>query len=79
MPFPIFKNPKDGGFKKSQKGCCIVGKAGDTLTYRDGYTWEEAQIEHEDYNLLRTIFKDGKMVYEQTLADIRNVLHEGKF
>src|SRR5699024_16154 len=23
-PYPIFKNPKEGGFKKSQKGCCIV-------------------------------------------------------
>ena len=79
VPFPIFKNPKDGGFKKSQKGCCIVGQGENTLIYRDGYTWEEAQIEHADYNLLRTIFKDGAMIKEQSLSDVRNVLHGGEF
>ena len=28
VPMPIFKNPKDGGFKKSQKGCCVVVDSG---------------------------------------------------
>lgn len=39
-PVPIFKNPKDGGFKKSQKGCCIVDfdpRVGRYL-WMDGYT-----------------------------------------
>ena len=30
-------------------------------------------------NQLVTIYKDGKMVREQSLADIRNLLHYGKF
>lgn len=41
---PIFKNPKDGGFKKSQKGCCIVyPDYDDELCYKDGLTWEQAK------------------------------------
>ena len=77
-PFPIFKNPKDGGFKKSQKGCCVVKKneSGD-YSFQDGYTWEES-VENKE-NQLETIFKNGTMVKEQTLSDIRNILHGGRF
>ena len=76
-PYPIFKNPKEGGFKKSQKGCCIVkrGIEGD-FEYLDGYSWKNTQI---DTNELKTVFKDGQMVREQSLAEIRNILHNGKF
>ncbi len=75
-PFPIFKNPKDGGFKKSQKGCCIVYKENNQLKYKDNFNWKEATtIQNE----LQTIFKDGKMLREQSLQDIRNVLHGGDF
>ena len=77
-PFPIFKNPKDGGFKKSQYGCCSVHRAiNGSLAYLDGYTWEEAT--NDDRNELKTVFKDGKLVKEQNLSEIRNVLHGGKF
>ena len=77
-PYPIFKDPKDGGFKKSHKGCCVVtmdenGK----YSYNDGYTWEQAVNSAE--NQLVTVFKDGKMIKEQSLAQIRNLLHNGKF
>ena len=76
-PTPIFKNPKDGGFKKSQKGCCIVRKNSDgKLTYTDGHTWEEASVAG---NELKTIFINGVMFGEQTLDDIRGVLHGGNF
>lgn len=75
-PFPIFKNPKDGGFKKSQKGCCIVYKDNYEYTYKDEFTWEEACGEA---NLLRTVFKDGKLVREQSLQEVRSVLHKGEF
>lgn len=81
-PFPIFKNPKDGGFKKSQKGCCVVTKdSTGNLVYVDGRTWDEAHVSGKDYevNLLKPIFKDGKMIREQSLSDIRNVLHNGEF
>ena len=84
-PTPIFKNPKDGGFKKSQKGCCIVDQLesidwrGYTkeLTYEDGYSWQEAY--ENDYNRLVSVFKDGVIVKEQSLAEIRDILHGGKF
>lgn len=76
-PTPIFKNPKDGGFKKSQKGCCIVRKNSEgQLTYTDGHTWEETKdVENE----LKTVFIDGVMIGEQTLDGIRGVLHGGNF
>lgn len=81
-PFPIFKNPKDGGFKKSQKGCCVVVKGSDDkLIYVDGRTWEEAHVSGEDakVNLLQPVFKDGQLIKEQSLAEIRDTLHGGKF
>lgn len=81
-PYPIFKNPKDGGFKKSQKGCCVVTSDGHgSLMYVDGRTWEEAQMSGTDAetNLLQPIFRDGRMIREQSLADIRSVLHGVKF
>lgn len=73
-PYPIFKNPKDGGFKKSQKGCCVVF---DDLTFKDGYTWEEAC--NINNNMLRTVFKDGVMINKQSLREVRDILHGGKF
>ncbi len=81
-PFPIFKNPKDGGFKKSQKGCCVVVQGSDDkLIYVDGRTWEEAHASGKDakINLLQPIFKDGQLIKEQSLAEIRDILHGGKF
>ncbi len=81
-PFQIFKNPKDGGFKKSQKGCCVVVKGSDDkLIYIDGRTWEEAHVSGEDakVNLLQPVFKDGQLIKEQSLAEIRDILHGGKF
>lgn len=77
-PYPIFKNPKEGGFKKSQKGCCIVTKDEDgNYIFTDGHTWTEAVNSSE--NKLVPIFKDGKMLKEQSLAEIRRILHNGKF
>lgn len=71
----IFKNPKDGGFKKSQKGCCRVYSKNDTLCFEDGLTWKESH----NNNLLQTIFKDGEMIKEQTLNDVRTILNKGNF
>ncbi len=79
-PFPIFKNPKDGGFKKSQKGCCLVYSDYDSeLCYIDGLTWEEATDYEEHDNMLKPVFKDGILLKEQSLMEIRNELHGGKF
>ena len=77
-PYPIFKNPKDGGFKKSQKGCCIVTEdENGKLTYTDEYTWEK--VENSSVNELKTVFIDSKMVKEYTLAEIRDRLNGGNF
>ncbi len=76
-PIPIFKNPKDGGFKKSQKGLCYVYRdENGKLAFRDGYTKDDLPKEG---NLLETVFKDGKMIKEQSLAQIRQRLNDGKF
>ena len=79
-PIPIFKDPKTDSkqFKKSQKGCCRVerGKEGE-LFYVDGLTFEET--ENDQKNLLQIVFKDGEMKKEQTLAEIRGLLHGGRF
>jgi nicotinamide phosphoribosyltransferase len=82
-PTPIFKNPKDGGFKKSQKGCCVVYGMIDPKTwateikYIDGFNWKDAY--NHEFNLLTTVFKDGVMIKEQSLAEIRSRLHNGGF
>ena len=75
-PYPIFKNPKEGGFKKSQKGCCVVFEENGVLQYRDGLDWGEAS---SSANLLQTVFKDGGLVKEQSLREIRARLHDGAF
>lgn len=78
VPYPIFKNPKEGGFKKSQKGCCIVNRdENGTFTFTDEHTWAEAVTNND--NKLVTIFKDGRMTSEQSLKEIREILHEGNF
>lgn len=85
-PYPIFKDPKDGGFKKSQKGCCVVHpllKSGTTrkteisLTYLDERTWQEAC--NDKYNLLTPVFRNSEMIKEYTLKEVRDRLHGGLF
>jgi nicotinamide phosphoribosyltransferase len=65
----IFKDPKtDDGSKKSARGLMSVRKNPDTGRFelKDQCTWEE-----EAQGELKTVFKDGKLVVEQTLAEIR--------
>lgn len=80
VPFPIFKNPKDGGFKKSQRGCCVVFEESVTrrLDFIDGKTWAEANEEGVN-NLLRPVFRDGVLLKEFTLKEVRENLHGGSF
>lgn len=69
-PYSIFKDPKtDSGTKKSAKGLLQVVQDGDTLKVNQDVTWEQ-----EKQGLLRTVYRDGKIVVSETFADIRSRL-----
>ena len=78
QPTPVFKNPKEGGFKKSQKGCCVVllDSEGEYY-YTDEHSWSDVSTNVN--NQLKTIFKDGKFIKEYSLKEIRNNLNKGGF
>lgn len=71
----IFKAPKTDkdNFKKSQKGMCYVYRDREDILYKDELTLKE-QAEFKD-NLLEVVFKDGKLIKEYSLSEIRNRLH----
>lgn len=76
----IFKDPKTdkvegNNFKKSQKGLCYVYEENGELKYKDEYTKNTIP----NNNLLHPVFKDGVMLKEQTLSEIRDILHGGNF
>jgi nicotinamide phosphoribosyltransferase len=76
-PVMIFKNPKELSWKKSQKGCVIVAKDGES--YTDEHTLNEAHLIRAEENLLRPIFSNGEMKVEDTLAQIRNRMYPEGF
>ncbi|WP_343303532.1 nicotinate phosphoribosyltransferase [Chitinophaga niabensis] len=70
----IFKDPKtDDGTKKSAKGLMQVYRDNATgkLTLKDQCTWAE-----EEQGELKTVFKDGALLVDVTLAEIRNRIKE---
>ena len=81
----IYKDPKTdhsagNNFKKSQKGMCYVfeNESGD-IVYADCLTFDEVNSDEYNDNLLETVFENGKMVKEYSLAEIRDRLNHGKF
>ncbi|MCL2496847.1 MAG: nicotinate phosphoribosyltransferase [Clostridiales bacterium] len=80
-PIQIYKDPKTdtGSFKKSQRGMCVVYRdAKGKVDYQDGF--DSSTINSfAGENLLKPVFRDGEMKKEQTLQEIRDILHEGKF
>lgn len=65
---PIFKQPKtDDGTKNSLKGLIYIEKVGDQYIAHDGVTEEQ-----EQQGCLETVFKDGKLLKDYTLAEIRS-------
>jgi nicotinamide phosphoribosyltransferase len=67
----IFKDPKtDNGIKKSQKGKVAVVKSGNTYTYVDNLLLNQ-KVEGD---LLVEVFRDGKLLVDDTFAEIRNRL-----
>ncbi|MBD5160335.1 MAG: nicotinate phosphoribosyltransferase [Ruminococcus sp.] len=71
--YPIFKNPKDSDFKKSQKGLCYVYRDDNgKLQYKDGYTASTIP----DGNLLQPVFRDGEILREYTLNELRQTIEK---
>ncbi|MBE6853495.1 MAG: nicotinate phosphoribosyltransferase [Ruminococcus sp.] len=78
----IFKDPvtdkvKGANFKKSQKGMCCVYREGDDVLYKDELTISE--VREMKNNLLLEVFCDGRLLIDESLADIRNRLHNNDF
>ena len=78
--YPIFKDPKTDretgdGFKKSQRGACRVFLKDGELTYEDGLTYEESLKN----NIMRPIFRDGKLLVDYTIIQLRNQLNKNNF
>ena len=80
---PLYKDPKTdrdtcAGFKKSQKGCCVVFKdeTGE-YQYTDEHDWLRASNSY--IQELRPIFKNGELLVDESLNDIRQRLNENKF
>lgn len=66
-PIEVFKDPvSDDGMKKSAKGMIRVDLVNGHYNYADCVTQEE-----EEKGELRTVFLDGKLLVDQTLAEIR--------
>jgi nicotinamide phosphoribosyltransferase len=72
----VFKNPKESTFKKSHKGCCVVLENQNGLYCHDEQHFEDT---YSPLNKMEVVFKDGKMIKEYSLKEIRDRLWEGKF
>lgn len=70
----IFKDPKtDSGTKKSQKGkVAVVRNSKGVITHIDNLT-SDVKLKQD---MLVEIFRDGKLLVDDTLANIRNRLNE---
>lgn len=82
-PVMIYKDPKtdSDNFKKSMKGCCAIYQDENNKSRyyldHDNLTFEER--EKDLNNALVEVFKDGRMVHEDTFEEIRNRLNNNKF
>ena len=66
---PIFKDPlTDSGMKKSSKGLLMVDNNGDLH--------DNVSDDVEKQGILKTIFKDGKLIKEYILSDLRDNINK---
>ena len=83
----IFKDPKTdrdtgSGFKKSQRGLCVVHYEDGDLRCRDGYLLKDMTQKDKIYmssSLLQPVYADGQMIRETNIKEIRDRLYGGKF
>ena len=52
---------------------CYVYRDGENIIYEDELTIKE--VEYKEDNLLKTVYKDGKLMREHSLKEIRKKLH----
>ncbi len=72
----LYKDPiTDDGTKKSQKGKVIVFNDEDGIRYVDSYN-QETLDSISSHNILKPLFKNGRILREQSLNDIRNKLNK---
>ena len=76
---PITDKIKGNNFKKSQYGMCYVYADGDDILYKDHLTFEDLEKPEYADNLLRPVFKDGKLLIDEDLKTVRDRLHCGAF
>jgi nicotinamide phosphoribosyltransferase len=66
----IFKDPiTDDGTKKSAKGLMKIEKINEKYVLIDNVTWQQ-----EKQGALQEVFRDGKLLVDQSLASIRNTM-----
>lgn len=77
----LFKDPKtDDGTKKSQRGrVAVLGDSEGNITLVDGLTNESYAVEeYQHFDLLEPVFENGVLLRDQSLEEIRTILHQGK-
>lgn len=80
--YKIFKDPKTDkdNLKKSIKGLCAVYEENGEIKYKDDFFQEGYECFVKDHpEKMITIFKNGEIVTEQSLSEIRNNLWNGDF
>jgi nicotinamide phosphoribosyltransferase len=79
----LLKDPKtDDGTKKSLTGRVVVSDdcGHMPIVAQDGLTLEgEAEVSSAVGNMLEVVFENGELKREQSLAEIREILHNGQF
>lgn len=77
----VYKQPKtdSGNFKKSQRGMVVVLRDENGKLYAKDHLTREEFYDMKSENVMRPIFEDGKMLVEDSMADIRERLHMGNF
>lgn len=74
----IFKSPKtDNGMKKSAKGLLRVDEVTNGLGVKRIELTDQISSKEEQEGMLETVFKDGKLVKETSLQEIRERLKNG--
>lgn len=73
----ILKDPitDTGNFKKSLQGLVDV-RVNDN---GELYAVDQVSVKDARNTIMRTVFENGRLVNKETLQDVRNRLHEGKF